>query len=142
MITRDIEQLAIGAARWICDHGRELGFRTPDVNERARVAGCAYYLMSLGLEEDQLLAAQGNHFDPGALLVRIARFITNWLRGEPLAQHTYLDIDALTSSYQELRSRVACTVPTSDDPIPRDIMDILRYTMLPLPVGPPRRNDA
>ena len=89
MITRDTEHLAIGAARWICDHGRLLGFRTPDVNERARVTGCAHYLMSLGLEEDQLFDAQGNHFDPAALLVRIARPITGWLRGGPLA-HTHL----------------------------------------------------
>ena len=98
--------------------------------------------MSRGLEEDQFFDAQGNHFDPAALLVRIARPITDWLQGEPLAQHTYPDIDALTTSYQELRSRVARTVPTSDDPIPRDVMAILRRATLPPPVGPPHRNDA
>ncbi|MFM7978324.1 MAG: hypothetical protein ACKPKO_03330, partial [Candidatus Fonsibacter sp.] len=71
MVSKGSEQVADMAAGWIAEHGSEHGFRTPNVRERGRAMGMAAYLHGLGLSESELYDAQGNSFDPQAVLSRL-----------------------------------------------------------------------
>ena len=62
MITGQNERGAEDAAAWISRHGPTVGFRVPNVRERARAMGMGSYLDELGLSEQELYDAQGNSF--------------------------------------------------------------------------------
>ena len=74
-LTRGARELeAVNTAAWIAAHGAALGFRTPNIAERARVMGMAPYLASLqqlGLDEYHIFNAQGNSFDRAAIALRM-----------------------------------------------------------------------
>eukprot|EP00974_Lingulodinium_polyedra_P015980 1550368-Lingulodinium_polyedra.AAC.1 len=51
------------ASLWVATMGTAMGFRLPNVEERARISGAAAYWHSLDLDRLELYNAQGNHFD-------------------------------------------------------------------------------
>eukprot|EP00974_Lingulodinium_polyedra_P006634 632474-Lingulodinium_polyedra.AAC.1 len=51
------------ASLWVATHGPAMGFRPPNVRERARITGASAYWESLDLDLLELYNAQGNHFD-------------------------------------------------------------------------------
>ena len=63
--TREMAELV----RWLHTCGRQAGVRTPNVDERSRDIGRPEYLDSLQLGEKQLYDAQGNHFNPEAVVL-------------------------------------------------------------------------
>ena len=79
--SRQDEANSILAARWIEQCGEAHGFRTPQPEERARATGRGAYLTALGLTRRQLYDLVGDHFDPDAVLLRIAAPIRGWLHG-------------------------------------------------------------
>eukprot|EP00974_Lingulodinium_polyedra_P100106 9697313-Lingulodinium_polyedra.AAC.1 len=66
--------------------GPAMGFRLPNVEERARISGAAAYWHSLDLEPLELYNAQGNHFDRHCVTLRLHAPLANWARGALLTQ--------------------------------------------------------
>eukprot|EP00974_Lingulodinium_polyedra_P002765 259161-Lingulodinium_polyedra.AAC.1 len=63
-----------------------MGFRLPNVEERARISGAAAYWHSLDLETLELYKAQGNHFDRHCITMRFHAPLASWARGALLTQ--------------------------------------------------------
>ena len=101
------EDAGILAARWIEACGLALGVRTPNPVERARTTGRGQYLLQLGLSARLLYDVTGDHFDPDALLLRIARPMRDWSRGVALAAPPPArDPAALLRIYAQVRRQV------------------------------------
>ena len=88
---RELERTAEPAAQWLAEHGREIGARTPSIDERTRALGIgplAEALRNAGLDDLALFNGQGNAFDHEALRCRLEGTIHAWLAGGdlPLAQ--------------------------------------------------------
>ena len=71
MVSGANERELEGAAGWISQHGDAAGFRIPNTRERGRAMGMGAYLTAVGLSEQELYDAQGNSFDPHAIVVRL-----------------------------------------------------------------------
>ena len=124
--TRSNEAPAERVAEWIDTHGRQHGFRTPTVQERARCIGHAGYQLELGLTPRQLFDGQGNHFDPAAVVARIAGSVLTWIRGGLLHRHRFPAPDEVCAAYDMIRAQVdARGLAVQPSPFPMDLVDKL-----------------
>ena len=71
LVSPQCERDTDDVAAWIAQHGAEQGFRTPNTRERGRAIGMLAYLGELELGEQALYDAQGNSFDPQAVMLRL-----------------------------------------------------------------------
>ena len=116
---------AILTAQWINRHGEQHGFRTPRIGERARTIGSTHYQRQLNLTPRQLFDAQGNHFDPAAIMVRLFGTIRAWVSGQRPPAHSYPSPAEIHESYKRLKARLRShdeRIPTEDNPFPGDII--------------------
>ena len=118
------EREAEGAAGWISQHGEAAGFRIPNTRERARAIGMGAYLAALGLSEQEMYDAQGNSFDPHAIVMRLRDGIRQWAAGGPVGRHQYPSMDAVAGAFEDVKRYVSdrglggCTRP-----FPHDLFD-------------------
>ena len=108
-LDRREEAEAVGTARWIADHGANIGIRIPNVRERARALGLGDYyglLEAQGLGAAQLFTAQGNAFDHVAVARRLGQAVRAWLRGGFPERHRYPAPSAIEDLYQRLRAPI------------------------------------
>ena len=84
------------------------------------------YLEELELGEQDLYDAQGNSFDPQAILVRMQRGVLGWARGEELARHEFPSASAVTEAYASVLEYVrARGLVGADHPFPHDLREWL-----------------
>lgn len=88
---------------WIHRNGRDRGFRLPTTNERGNAGGCQY-LKGTGLSSRDLYDAQGNMFHRNSIGLRLGPAIAEWLRGDALPAHRFLEPQVVEESYQRLRT--------------------------------------
>ena len=89
------------------DHGETMGARPPNGRERARSCGAVgEYILSLGLDEGELIDATGNTFDPDSLLDRIAGPISASIGGHALPPPCFPSPMEIRRIYEELSARV------------------------------------
>ena len=69
--------------------------------------GMGGYLNDLGLSEQEMYDAQGNSFDPQALLVRMQAGLRQWARGEMRTRHEYPGMDAVANAFGTVQRYVA-----------------------------------
>ena len=113
------------AVEWIEANGARLGFRIPNCYERARAAGSAHYLVTLGLTELGLFNAVGNHFDHEALRSRLVGPLDNLAR-RPVHRRTFHPPSALAAIYARLAGTVrSMGLPAEDSPFPADLRGML-----------------
>ena len=119
---RDTEEVAA----WIASHGTEHGFRTPNVRERGRAMGMMGYLEELELSEQDLYDAQGNSFDPQAVLLRMQKSVADWARGEDLVRHEFPSAASVNEAFAVVRDYVRMRVLNGVDyPFPHDLREWL-----------------
>ena len=109
LATRDREQEAIPTTAWIAAQGAGLGFRTPNVGERARAIGMAAYTGSLqqrGMSDYQMFKAQGTSFDRAAVLLRLKEAVAAWVLGGELPRHVYPAPAQVMEAYNRLKAVV------------------------------------
>ena len=108
-LQRSEEAEALGAARWIADHGAEIGVRIPNTRERARALGLEDHYAQLrgqGLGLAALFTAQGNSFDHIAVSRRIGQAVRTWLRGGLTERHLYPRPAVVDDIYQHLKAPI------------------------------------
>ena len=126
------EQEADSVASWISQHGEGMGFRVPNVRERGRAMGMAVYLDELGLCETELYDAQGNSFDPQAVLIRVQQGLVAWMNGAELERHVFPGIAVLREEYTKVSAYVQGRGLTGcDHPFPHDLRDYLMASERP-----------
>ena len=129
LATRDKERDAIPTAAWIAAHGAGLGFRSPNVGERARAMGmaaCLGNLQQLGMSDYQLFNAQGNSFDRAAVAFRLREAITTWVLGGELPRHAYPAPAEVLEAYNLLKgAALSAGMAACPSPCPRELHDTL-----------------
>ena len=128
--------------RWLHTCGRQAGVRTPNVDERSRDIGRPEYLDSLQLGEQQLYDAQGNHFNPEAVVLAIGPLVWTWVDQGQLGMPQYLSLEevleAYNSIYQHVRNQHLYAV---HQPIPTGVMALLQQ-VISRPTGGPTQAAA
>ena len=80
----------------------------------------------LGMDELQLVNAQGNSFDRAALAMRVREALAVWTAGGDLPRHVYLDPAGVVRVYEGLRAEVLSSgVPACAHLFPRDLQAAL-----------------
>ena len=106
-----------------------MGLRVPNAQERARATGQEFYWAALGLSEQQLYDAVGDHLDPAAVVMRLLYPLQDWVAGVARPRHAYPGPCLLWDLYDELLEGLRGTryrpVPC---PFPADLL-------LPLMIG-------
>ena len=126
MVSGANEREAEGAASWIAQHGEAAGFRAPNTRERGRAMRMGAYLAELGLNEQKLYDAQGNSFDPQALVVRMREGLRRWAHGEQPDRHAYPAMDTVARAFVNVRRYVADRgLGGCKHPFPHDLHDRL-----------------
>ena len=117
------EPAANDTARWIEQHGRSLGFRTPTTAERSRVMDLVKYHARLNLPDHVLYDAQGNAFDRGLLPCSIGPALQRWAGGTEPPRHAFPAAAQIEEGYQSLRRGIQAlrldgllTAPTAVPP--------------------------
>ena len=124
--TRDEEDRAIEVGRWVEAHGRGMGVRVPNAQERARATGQGGYLLGLKLSPRELYDAVGNYFDPDPVAIRLGDVVKDWAHGRSHAQADCMAPSGLLKVYSELRRWVqAVGPPAQASPFPRDVQPTL-----------------
>ena len=133
------EHDALEAIKWIIDHGRKHGIRTPTVQERSRAFGMENYLKALGLPEPRLYDAQGNMFDKDAFIYRIEAVLQAWLVGETeLTNIRPLGIEEIVRVFNRLKAHAegldwhVRSSPWPDDLSTADILATIEAAKLDL----------
>ena len=65
------------------------------------------YLNDLGLSEQEMYDAQGNSFDPQALMIRMQDGVRHWAGGGQCARHEYPGMDAVANAFGVVQRYVA-----------------------------------
>jgi len=124
LVSPQCERETDEVATWISRHGAEHGFRAPNTRERGRAMGMMAYLEELELEERVLYDAQGNSFDPQAVMLRLQPGVLGWTRGETGARHVYPSASAVHGAFgavlEYVRGRGLAGV---EHPYPHDLRE-------------------
>ena len=84
------------------------------------------YLDELELGEQDLYDAQGNSFDPQAVLLRMQRGIVDWARGVDLARHEFPSAVSVSEAFTVVRDYVRTRgLSGVDHPFPHDLREWL-----------------
>ena len=65
------------------------------------------YLNDLGLSEQEMYDAQGNSFDPQALMIRMQDGVRQWTRDGQSARHQYPAMYAVSDAFDTVQRYVA-----------------------------------
>ena len=138
--TPEMEPSALDFARWLIDHGRDVGARPLSADERADATGYGYFFRDQGLSGRLLYDAVGTHFDPCSFQRRCFPLLRAWHDGRLPDPPVPLHPDELVRAARGLHAIVSRNCPNEDvcdSPIPADVAANLRLAGIWLP-QPPR----